>query len=762
METNTITLNIRGMHCAGCVANVERALAAVPGVESASVSLAAEQANIAGENLNVARLQEAVAKAGYLAEPADADALGDEVEQLEKRQHAEQDGWRNRFLVGILLTLPILFFGHGQGGHAESMSLIDAGWLQLALATVVQAYVGWPYYIGAFKSLLRLSADMDTLVALGTSVAYGYSAATTVMGNAHGQHYFHDSTLLLTLISLGKWLEARARGRAGAAIRALMSLAPRTARVVRGGAEVEIPADQVRVGDLLVVRPGESVPTDGVVREGQSAVDESLLTGESLPVEKAVGDSVVGATVNHNGLLRIEATRVGKTTVLQQIVRMVQSAQSSKADTQRLADAIAARFVPAVLLLALLTFAGHGLLGTSENPWQQALVHAVAVLVVACPCAMGLATPTAIMVGTGVAARRGILFRDAQAIEGSAAVDTVVFDKTGTITEGRPSVARLVAAPGRSDAELLAIAASVESASEHPIGKAIIRRAEELGIAFAHPQSAEITPGRGIAARVDGRTLVAGSRSFLESHGRAKEIRALADGIVAQASRLHGAAGKAAPQARQMQFDGTLGDNIGSWVWVADERSIVGAIGVSDAIKAGSRSALDDLRQFGIGVYLLTGDAKPVADAVARETGIDPSCVRAEALPADKLEYIRALRQQGKVVAMVGDGVNDAPALAQADVGIALGAGADVAKQAGSVVLMAGDLAGVARAILLGKATLRKIRQNLFWAFFYNVLLLPAAAFGYLIPSFAAAAMAASSVSVVTNSLLLARIRHGR
>lgn len=719
----TETLAIEGMHCASCVGRVESALQQVPGVRSATVSLAAERATITlSEPVELETLKQAVYDAGYDAKPIDeSESSQQQSDSLIERRRADARMWRLRFLIGFVASIPLItleFVPHFEG----------IGWVMFALTLPVQLWVGWPYTVGALQRLRYLSTNMDTLVALGTWTAFLYSTVNLITG--HGGHlYFHDSAVLLTLISLGKWLESRARTQAGDSIRKLLELSPRQARVVRNSEEVEIPTSEVKTDDILVVRPGESIPTDGVVVSGRSTLDESLLTGESLPVDCEPGDEVVGGTVNQEGLLRIKATRVGKETVLEQIVSTVQSAQSTKAGVELLADRVAAIFVPIVLLIAAATLVGHLMMSNGIGGLSDAITATVAVLVVACPCALGLATPTAVMVATGLGAERGILLRSAQSLEQVGRIRTIVLDKTGTVTEGKPTVTKLLPEEGLSEEELLRLAATVEMASEHPLGRAIVQTAEKRNLKLKHVEHASNEAGMGMQAQVGERTILAGRRVYLEEQGIP-----IATSPTSGSGETEVWIGEKSPQAR-----------------------LLGRITLADTIKPDARQAIAGLQRLGLEVHLLTGDQSQVALQVAGELGIDPQFVLAEVKPQDKLAYIERLQVDGRKVAMVGDGVNDAPALAKADLGIAMGTGTDIAKETGDVVLVSGEISLVPKAIRLGRKTLRKIRQNLFWAFLYNVLLIPMAASGDLTPVFAAGAMALSSVSVVTNSLLLRR-----
>ncbi|MCB0192094.1 MAG: heavy metal translocating P-type ATPase [Anaerolineae bacterium] len=740
----TMELAVTGMTCANCVTTVERALnKKVPGILEARVNFATEKATVKYIPGAVSRtdIVAVVERAGYGVVVADSEEELVDAEKL-ARERDIQDQTR-KLIVGIIFTVPLLAlsmardFGLlGEWAHANWVNYLF--WL---LATPVQFYTGWDFYTGAYKSLRNKSANMDVLVALGSSVAYGYSAITT-LGIMPGYVFFETAAAIVTLIKVGKLLEVRAKGKTSEAIKALMGLQAKTARVVRDGSEIDIPIDQVETGDMVLVRPGEKIPVDGVVLSGHSAVDEALLTGESLPVDKTMGDEVIGATLNKQGLLKIEATKVGRETALAQIIRLVEEAQGSKAPIQALADKISAVFVPVVIVIAVLSFLAWLVAGAGFNP---ALIRLVAVLVIACPCALGLATPTAIVVGMGKGATQGVLFRNSAALEQAHKIQAVVLDKTGTITKGEPAVTDIVAGSGWSDGsgQLLRLAASVERGSEHPLGQAIIRAAQEQRVRLAEPANFEAIAGHGVAATVEGQKVLIGNTRLMQRE------RVALNGLGVTLETLQNEAKTA--------------------MWVAVDGQASGVIAIADTIKDGSKEAIAALKQMELEVVMMTGDNQATAQAIAAEVGVNR--VLAEVLPGDKAANVAKLQDEGLVVAMVGDGINDAPALAQADVGIAIGTGADVAMEAAGVTLISGDLRGVVRAIRLSRATMRTIKENMFWAFAYNTILIPVAAgvlapitglpvwLRELHPIAAAFAMAFSSVSVVANSLRLRRVK---
>ncbi len=770
-RSRTLALGIEGMTCASCVNRIERYLRKVDGVAEANVNLATERASvIAGPDVTIDQMIAAVEAAGYEAKllidgetsaSASPDASDAEPHAAHREAAREPEtsfqlrhlaGTRRRLVVAAILTVPLLAGLASMTIAPFLPSFLTDPWLQLALATPVQFYAGWPFYKGARKVLRHRATDMNTLIAVGTSAAYFYSlAAILVPGFFHAAGvamegrlplYFDTSAAIITLILLGRFLEARARSHTSDAIKKLIGLQPRTARVVRDGAELDIPIKEVVRGDVVLVRPGEKIPVDGIVRYGRSAVDESMVTGEPIPVTKTPGEEVIGGTLNTSGSFHFEATRVGRDTVLAQIVRLVQEAQGSKAPIQRLADVVTSYFVPAVLGIAALTFVVWYVFGP-EPAFNLALLNTVAVLIIACPCALGLATPTSIMVGTGKGAENGVLFRNAEALERLHNVRAVVLDKTGTLTEGKPRVTDVVRAPDApTEDEVLRLAAAAERGSEHPLGEALVRFAkDERALELQDATEFEAIAGQGIAALVDGHSVLIGRPAFLESRGiDASPLRIAADELAAT--------GKTP-------------------VFIAIDGRPAAVVAIADTLKVGSAEAVAELHRLGLEIAMLTGDNETTARAIAREAGVDR--VLADVRPDEKAAQVRRLQAEGKLVAMVGDGINDAPALAQADVGVAIGTGTDVAIESGSVTLMSGDLRALVTAISLSRATMRNIKQNLFWAFAYNVALIPLAAglfypfTGVLLdPIFAAAAMALSSVTVVSNALRLRRFQPPR
>lgn len=722
-------LSIEGMTCASCAGRIEKSLNKLPGIKRASVNLATERAKVSFVPglLTMKDIVAAVSQAGYLAKPVGQN----QGASLDKEKAAQLKRERNHLLIAALLTaplvLPMLLLPFG-------IHWMPPGWIQLLLAAPVQFWLGARFYKAAWKALKAKSGNMDLLVSLGTSAAFILSVYQLwISRNEHAGHageghlYFESAAVIITLILLGKYMESRAKQQTSAAIKALQALRPESARVKRDGKEVEISIEDLVLGDLVIVRPGEKVPVDGLVREGSSQIDESLITGESLPVTKTNGDKVTGGSVNAEGLLVVETTALGSETTLARIIRLVESAQAGKAPIQRLVDKVSAVFVPVVLLIAAATIVAWGLY---SGDWEKALIYGVAVLVIACPCALGLATPTSIMVGTGQAAQAGILIKDAEALEVTHSLTTIAFDKTGTLTEGRPQISKVIG-NNRSSDDVIRLVASVQAGSEHPLAKAVMEESRKRGLNFEEASEMKALSGRGLEARVSGRLIFIGTKLLMQERG--VSIQKFED------------------EASKLSENG----NTVSFVAEDGEIEAIGLLSFSDQVKPTAKETIRELKRLGIKTVMITGDNQGAANKVARELGIDE--VRAEVLPQDKSSIIMDLKAKGEIVAMVGDGINDAPALAAAHVGIAMSTGTDVAMHTAGITLMRGNPLLISDAIEISKKTYRKIQQNLFWAFIYNVIGIPLAALGLLNPVIAGAAMAFSSVSVVSNSLLLKR-----
>lgn len=723
-----------GMTCAACSGRIEKGLNKLPGVKQAVVNLALETGTVEynPEQVSVQEMIKKVEKLGYQAK-----VKTDKDQEIEGYREKEIEKQKGKFVFSLILSIPLFW---SMVGHFEFTSFIYVPdmfmnpWVQLALAAPVQFFIGKQFYIGAYKALRNKSANMDVLVALGTSAAFFYSLYQSLLSIGSNGHmvelYYETSAILITLIILGKLFEARAKGRSSEAIKKLMGLQAKTATVLREGEEIEIPLEEVIAGDIIFVKPGEKIPVDGEIIEGQSALDESMLTGESVPVDKTAGDTVIGSTLNKNGFLKIKATKVGKDTALSQIIKVVEEAQGSKAPIQRMADKISGIFVPIVVSIAVVTFLVW-YLWISPGNFAEALEKLIAVLVIACPCALGLATPTSIMAGSGRAAEHGVLFKGGEHLELTHEITTVVLDKTGTVTHGKPVLTDVITVGNIEERAFLQLVGSAEKQSEHPLAEAIVKGIKDKGITLFNPQEFEAIPGYGIKAKVEGKILLVGTRRLMEKYD----------------INVHSA---------KLEME-KLEENGKTAMLVAVDGQYAGIVAVADTIKETSRNAINRLKQLGIEVIMITGDNKRTAQAIAEEVGIASAI--AEVLPEGKAEEVKKLQNQGKKVAMVGDGINDAPALAVADIGMAIGTGTDVAMEAADITLMRGDLNSIADAILMSKKTIRNIKQNLFWAFAYNTLGIPVAALGFLAPWLAGAAMAFSSVSVVLNALKLQRVK---
>ena len=728
-------LAITGMTCAACSSRIEKGLNRMEGVTRATVNLALETATVE-YNPAAVSAQEIIGKVGKLGYGA-MEKGDNEKETLDYREK-EIKNQQRKFIISLIFSLPLLWTMVGHFSFTSFIYMPDFlmnPWVQLALATPVQFFIGKQFYVGAYKALRNNSANMDVLVVLGTSAAYFYSLYLSIasIGATHGHHlelYYETSAVLITLIILGKLFEAKAKGRSSEAIKKLMGLQAKTAIVERDGVEQVIPLEEVVVGDLVFVKPGEKVPVDGEIVEGQSALDEAMITGESVPVDKTVGDAVIGSTINRNGFLKVKALKVGKETALAQIIKVVEEAQGTKAPIQRLADQISGIFVPIVVSISVVTFL-IWFFYVSPGDFAEALEKLIAVLVIACPCALGLATPTSIMAGSGRAAEYGILFKGGEHLEMTHKITTVILDKTGTVTNGKPVLTDVMVENGRSEMEFLQLVGSAEKKSEHPLAQSIVQGVVEKGISLLETEEFEAIPGYGVRAVMDGKEVLVGTRKLMKQRGISFE--------------------QAVPVMEQLEKQGKTA------MLAAVDQQFAGTVAVADTMKDTSKAAIRRLKDMGLEVIMITGDNERTAKAIGQEAGVDH--VIAEVLPEGKAEEVKKLQQQGKKVAMVGDGINDAPALATADIGMAIGTGTDVAMEAADITLIRGDLNSIADAIFMSRKTIRNIRQNLFWAFAYNTVGIPVAALGFLAPWLAGAAMAFSSVSVVLNALRLQKVK---
>ncbi len=734
VPTDKVEIKIQGMTCAACSSRVERGLNKTEGVLEANVNLALEKAHIhyVPSIVGIADLKKKIREIGYEVIEADEEGSTDREREAREKEIKQQ---KNLVILSALLSLPLLamMFIDWFNLHEIAPAFLMSPLFQFVLATPVQFGVGRYFYVDAYRAIKGGSANMSVLVALGTSAAYFYSVGATFFSNWIGTShvYYESAAIIITLVLFGKYLEAKAKGRTTEAIKKLMGLQPKTARVIREGRELDIPVEELVVGDIIFVRPGEKIPVDGIIIEGSSSVDESMLTGESIPVDKNVGSEVIGATINKHGGFKFKATKVGKDTALAQIIKVVEEAQGSKAPIQRMADVISAYFVPVVIAISFLTFVIWYFIA-APGQFTEALLPAIAVLVIACPCALGLATPTSIMVGTGKGAENGILIKGGEHLENAHKINTVVFDKTGTVTKGEPQVTDILVAQGITEEELLVYAASVEKNSEHPLAQAIVQYSQKRGLKLLEVKDFQAIPGHGVQGQIEGKRILLGNRKLMEKN----QINI--DAFLPNLEKLEGE-GKTA-------------------MLVALDIDLAGILAVSDTVKESSARAIKKLKEMGIEVVMITGDNRRTAQAIANQVGIEK--VLAEVLPEKKAEEVQKLKNEGKVVAMVGDGINDAPALATADVGIAIGTGTDVAMETADITLISGDLEGIVAAIQLSKATIRNIKENLFWALIYNTLGIPIAALGLLSPVIAGGAMAFSSVSVVSNALRLKRWKY--